>query len=283
MDGVGLSHDSEALRRRATALHRQYDEAPAQRAALLPEALATLDMALERLRAAEAALAAAERAAQLERQRYRDLVDFSREGYLVTDLRGTILEVNRAATELLGSLQQFLVGKSLATFLAPDEGLAFRFRLLHLAQADRSEEWEVWLHPPNRPAFPALLTVAAIHDVTGEATALRWLVRDVSAHRRAEQALRDAEQRQAASRLEGVTLAARELAQLLEGDLGLIVRALALLRQRLDLPDDLRALAEEAQAGLDRTVQRVAQLQQVVRVETRDTPLGPALDLERSL
>ena len=141
----------------------------------------------------------------------------------------------------------------------------------------------MWLHPTNRPPVAAAVTVAVVRDAEGRPTALRWLVRDVGERRRIEQALREKEQQVAASRLEGVALAARELAHLLHNDVGTIVAALERLRHHRDVPDDVRALAGPAQAALDRTMAHVAQLQQVVRVETKDPPLGPALDLERSL
>jgi len=285
-----LSQRVESFRSRVAALQQRRGEAPAQDGSVLAAALQELDAAYEELRAAQealsrqaAALAQAEQALQAERRRYRDLFEAAPDGYLVTDTGGIILDANGAATTLLNSLQQFLVGKPLAAFIAPEEALAFRFRLLHLAQIDRAGEWEVRLHPIQRPPFTAVVTVGVVRDAEGRPTALRWLVRDVGERRRIEQALREKEQQIAASRLEGVGLAARELAHLLHNDVGLIVGALERLRHQRDLPDDLRALAGPAQAALDRTMAHVAQMQQVVRVETKDTSLGPALDLERSL
>lgn len=83
-------------------------------------------------------------------------------------------------------------------------------------------------------------------------------------------------------RLDGVRLTGRELAHLLNNDLAPVVGALELVQERLELPTYLRALVDDAAASLDRAVQHVAQLQQVVQVEVKDTIAGPALDLERS-
>jgi PAS domain S-box-containing protein len=272
-----LSRRVEAFRGRVVALQRRHAEAPAQHDVVLAAALEELDTAYEELRAAEdelsrqaTALALAEETVQEERRRYRELFEAAPDGYLVTDTQGNILDANRAATVLLNCLQQFLIGKPLATFLAPGEALAFRFRLLRLAQMDQPEDWQMRLQPPNRPPVVAAVTVAVVRNAEDRPVGLQWLLRDVTERERVEQALRDSAQQAAASRLEGVALAARDLAHLLDSDLGLIVATLESLRHRLDLPGDLRALAE-AQAALDRTVAHVAQLQQVVRTH----PPGP--------
>jgi len=83
-------------------------------------------------------------------------------------------------------------------------------------------------------------------------------------------------------RLEGVTLAARELAHRINNDVTVAVALLELLRVHPHTPDELRELADDATVSLQRAVQTVQRFQQVVRVEVKDTPVGPALDLERS-
>jgi hypothetical protein len=41
-------------------------------------------------------------------------------------------------------------------------------------------------------------------------------------------------------------------------------------------------MSQVAARQLEKAVEHVRQLQRVVRVETKETPFGPALDLERS-
>jgi hypothetical protein len=86
-----------------------------------------------------------------------------------------------------------------------------------------------------------------------------------------------------AARLQGVILTGRELAHLLNNDLAISLGAVELLGAQSDLPPDLRALVGDASNGLDRAIEHVRQLQQVSRVATKQTPLGPALDLRASL
>jgi len=98
-----------------------------------------------------------------------------------------------------------------------------------------------------------------------------------------QQAARQAAEQQAmAARLEGVTLAAREIADLLSNELQGPVGAIELLQEEAVLPPDLQELVAAAAASLERAATHLRRLQQVVRVATKDTPMGPALDLERS-
>jgi hypothetical protein len=84
------------------------------------------------------------------------------------------------------------------------------------------------------------------------------------------------------ARLTGVHLAARELAHMLNNDLTPAVIVFGLLQDESQLPVEMRRPVSHAAAYLDRALMAVAQLQRVVRVETRETPQGPALDLVRS-
>ncbi len=61
-----------------------------------------------------------------------------------------------------------------------------------------------------------------------------------------------------------------------------MIGAVATLLSRADTPLDLRTMLGQAAAGLAAAEQHLRMLQQVVRIETKDTPVGPALDLERS-
>ena len=91
-----------------------------------------------------------------------------------------------------------------------------------------------------------------------------------------------AETAEARGRLEGVSLTAREIVHLLSNDLSLAVGAIDLLRLRVDLTPTALALLREAEAGLVAADHHLRSLQRVVRVRTKETPVGPALDLARS-
>jgi DNA-binding response OmpR family regulator len=100
--------------------------------------------------------------------------------------------------------------------------------------------------------------------------------------RRQEAALREAERLALAARLEGVAVTARELAHRINNSLQAVLSACDILAADRRTPAALGGVIADAQRGAAAAAAVIAQLQQVVRVETRSTPLGPALDLDRS-
>ena len=97
-----------------------------------------------------------------------------------------------------------------------------------------------------------------------------------------EEALREAQRRELTARLEGVTVTARELAHRVNNHLQGLIAACGLLDADPDVPPATRKLVGNLRGYADAAAAVIMQLQQVVRVETRETPMGPALDLERS-
>ena len=94
--------------------------------------------------------------------------------------------------------------------------------------------------------------------------------------------LREAERRLLVAQLEGVTVTARELAHRLNNHLQGIIGVLDVLADHPGLSEESYELAHEALEQAESSARVIAQLQRVVRVETRETPVGPALDLDRS-
>jgi signal transduction histidine kinase len=84
------------------------------------------------------------------------------------------------------------------------------------------------------------------------------------------------------ARLEGVHLAAREIAHLLNNDLAVAVGLVDLLQEHGQLSPDLLDLLHGAATSLDAAARHIEQLQSVVRIVVKETPAGQSLDLERS-
>ena len=91
---------------------------------------------------------------------------------------------------------------------------------------------------------------------------------------------RDSEQEQA--RLEGIRLAAREMAHLLNNDLTPAIGILAMLQRHPAVPPELRELVDNGLASLHTVSEHIRRFQQIRRVETKMTSTGPTLDLDRS-
>lgn len=215
-----LAQQIEATRRRVVVLHHQVGNAASPPHQVIEKAFGELETTLDELSIAEEEvqqqneeLAAAREALEAERQRYQDLFEFAPDAYLVTDTGGAIQEANRAAAELLGVPNRWLLGKPLTRFVAAEERRRFRSRLNRLLQAGPAasrpadatqaghtvrQEWAVSLRPRHGASFDAALTVAAVHDRDGRPVALRWLLRDVTERKRDETALRESEARKRA-------------------------------------------------------------------------------------
>lgn len=86
----------------------------------------------------------------------------------------------------------------------------------------------------------------------------------------------------AAARLEGVHLAGRTIAHLVNNDLTITVGALDLLRAHGNLPPHLHALLDTALDALFAATDHIDQVRCVTRIAVTDSPAGPALDLDRS-
>jgi PAS domain S-box-containing protein len=197
-----LNHGRIAvMQERLAALQQQVSAAPAQTATLLSEALEDLRISLEELHVAEEELHAqneelltAHLTAETERQRYQELFDFAPDGYLVTDPLGIIKEVNQTVAALLAMRPHHVLGKPISIFVVRQAQPAFRSLLGRLQQLERVQEWETRIQPRDGGTFPAALTVAVMRNPQGTLVGLRWLLRDITARKQAEAALKQAQE-----------------------------------------------------------------------------------------
>jgi PAS domain S-box-containing protein len=195
LDKFGQKVDN--VRERVDALWQRVGESSPRAKGMTSEALEGLNNALEELNVAEEELRAqnedlviARAKLEAERQRYLDLFEFAPDGYLVTDEVGKIREANRAAATLLNVSQKFLIGKPLVNFIPYEERRTFRSKLNQLRQTDWMQEWELSLCPRDRATFDAALTASTVRDWEGKPTGWRWLLRDITARKQAEEKIR---------------------------------------------------------------------------------------------
>jgi PAS domain S-box-containing protein len=191
-----LPVDAEALAREIDLLRRRLQEGADGRE-LLEATLESLQTSVEELRIAEEQLlqqndelVSAHLAVEAERQRFEDLYRFAPDAYLITDEYGKVLDANVSATAIFGVQPNYLVGKPLATFLEPASRAGFRQLLLDIGARREVSHLELRMHRRDRVTFDAAITVMAVHRAHTDSTiSLRWLVRNVSEQRQAEERL----------------------------------------------------------------------------------------------
>lgn len=196
-DNTLLSSYIQTVQQRTQVLYKNTKDSKQSSASIedcleeLFSALEELSIAEEELRQQNEMLIAAQSEIEAERQRYQELFEFAPDAYLITDLYGIIREANRVALQQFNIAHRHLIQKPLISFIPEHQRQAFRSILNQLPMIYRVQEWEVMVCGRKREPFIAAITVEAVLDQQGKATALRWLIRDITNRKRTEAQLQD--------------------------------------------------------------------------------------------
>jgi PAS domain S-box-containing protein len=188
----------KSMRQQVVLSHRLLGSAPVPYREVLADAFSQIDHTLEELQVADEelrqqseALTQSAEIAERERQKYRELFEFAPSGYLVTTANGLILEANRAASILLNMEPRFLARKPLINFIPLENRVAFRAELTQLQRSPYIPDWELTIQPRHGQPFTASATVSASRDGRNGISSIRWLLKDVTERKRAEQKIAD--------------------------------------------------------------------------------------------
>ncbi|WP_292492044.1 PAS domain S-box protein [Methanoculleus sp. 10] len=113
---------------------------------------------------------------------YKDRFDLAPDGYFVCDPRGTILDVNRAGSLLLGRERESLIGTSSLAYIIPECRETFRNLIAHLdgRASEPLRGVEVWVQPATGRPAPASISVTTVRDDRGSLAEIRLLARDIT-------------------------------------------------------------------------------------------------------
>jgi PAS domain S-box-containing protein len=156
-----------------------------------------LHTAMERLHMAEIAmqrqaisLVEARAEAEKERRRFQELFEGAPDGYIVTDLEARVQEANHAALEMLGMQRDQLRGMKFEDCVLEDDRSIFSSDLAEHVGNAGAKEWEIRIQPQGKPMFDASISVSVVHGEDGKAESLRWLLRDITRRKWAENELK---------------------------------------------------------------------------------------------
>jgi PAS domain S-box-containing protein len=171
---LGCSMDVTERKQADEALESKFDE---------------LRSTQQTLQAQNEELASSRQALELERSRYRELFDSAPVGYILTSQQGIIQKVNLTAAGMLHETPEFLVGLPMARLLAREERAVFFANLGRLTRQEvsRIENWETLIQLRNLPPFPCSLLVNLVQDEANRPTGLRWILRDITDRKQAEE------------------------------------------------------------------------------------------------
>ncbi|HEX2722931.1 MAG TPA: PAS domain-containing sensor histidine kinase [Gemmatimonadaceae bacterium] len=157
-------------------------------------AVEQLRVAEEQLRVQNEELRVNREAAEAALQRYHQLFDLAPDPYITTDSGGAIREANAAASRLLNVGSERLEGMPLAAFIPAGRRRSFRVGLVRIARGEEpvpgADEWTVLIKPRRGEPVEVAVTVGTVRDSVGNVETIRWLLRDVTARRRAEAEVR---------------------------------------------------------------------------------------------
>jgi PAS domain S-box-containing protein len=124
----------------------------------------------------------------LARDRYRELYDSMQVGHLVLDALGFVVVANLAVAAQLGRERDAIVGRKLASFMAPDDAQVFRQHRLYVFRSRAPASCDVAFVLPDGGTLPVRLD--SVFASGSGAPECRTTVTEIGEHRRIEQSRR---------------------------------------------------------------------------------------------
>lgn len=137
----------------------------------------------------------ARRRVERELSRLASIVQSSEEAILAVTLDGTLVSWNAGAERLYGYAESEIVGQHASVLVPPGESSIVEAAIPQLMRGESLAPAEVVRQHRSGAVLNLALTFSPIHDPAGQVVGVSCIARDVTARRRAEDALRESEAR----------------------------------------------------------------------------------------
>ena len=136
------------------------------------------------------------RRAQMElvesRDRYSDLYDSAPVGYMTISKKGLVVEANMTAAKLLGAARHDLLRNRLSRFICSDSKDEYYLHLRKVLETEAEQTCEVRCEEADGTLLDVELRSRPVRDDGGSVVQVRTALMDISARKRAEEALQEA-------------------------------------------------------------------------------------------
>lgn len=195
---------------------------------------------------------------------------------IVLNRGGTTIAVNTAGLRLFGYADPTeVIGTSVFSRFAPEHHDTIRARLRARERGTLDwDDWDATIRRQDGTLVPVHIEAVGVNLPDGPAIAGFYF--NLS-ERRAR-----ARSQQEQDRLEGAIFAARTLADRLNNAFTVVLATLDLLQPLEGIPPELRRYIADSMEAIESSAGDLSRLQRISRVVTCQTPVGPALDLDRS-
>ena len=199
MKTVKDSADKSELRRQAEEKLKEATSGSEDLSGVSPERMTNLIHELQvhqiELKMQNDELRRIQGALERTRDKYSHLYDFAPVGYFTMSEKGIIEEVNLTGAAMIGIERSALIGKPFTRLVLRDDQDIFYKHRERLLETETSQSCELRLINKDGHKFYAGMKCMVIKNKGGDLRQIRTVVSDITEHKRAEEALRESEER----------------------------------------------------------------------------------------
>ncbi len=107
------------------------------------------------------------------------------DSHFVTDAQGQIQLADQSTGQLLELPQPQIIGHKFFELFSPQDQFVLQQHFHKLEDGEPGLEWEMLLTPLGKTQFSAFITISALRTSDGGVSSVHWLIRNLSAHKRA--------------------------------------------------------------------------------------------------